>query len=212
MVRIVQKVFWNASDPLPGSGSANALPKGPEPRDWGTSGEHFRTPPYEEYAAFARLHQSLIEGVESHKVELDAHIQSVAENWRLERMAALDRNILRIGLYEIQKGGRDTPPTVAMNEALELAKRYGSPQSSKFINGVLDRFLPGHPAAFQFGDTLPGKPDPEPAAETSTLEVDMKPVAGGLGEFMIPTTLGARVLDPEITDSVVSAEEDQARA
>ena len=156
--------------------------------------------------------KALIEGVESHKVELDAHIQSVAENWRLERMAALDRNILRIGLYEIQKGGRDTPPTVAMNEALELAKRYGSPQSSKFINGVLDRFLPGHPAAFQFGDTLPGKPDPEPAAETSTLEVDMKPVAGGLGEFMIPTTLGARVLDPEITDSVVAAEEDQARA
>ena len=106
--------------------------------------------------------KALIEGVESHKPELDAHIQAVAENWRLDRMAALDRNILRIGLYEIQKGGKDTPPNVAVNEALELAKRYGSPNSTKFINGLLDRFLPGHSAAFNFGDPLPGQPEPEP--------------------------------------------------
>ena len=71
--------------------------------------------------------KALIEGVESHKPELDAHIQAVAENWRLDRMAALDRNILRIGLYEIQKGGKDTPPNVAVNEALELAKQIGFP-------------------------------------------------------------------------------------
>ena len=106
--------------------------------------------------------KALIEGVESHKPELDAHIQAVAENWRLDRMAALDRNILRIGLYEIQKGGKDTPPNVAVNEALELAKRYGSPNSTRFINGLLDRFLPGHSAAFNFGDPLPGQPEPEP--------------------------------------------------
>jgi N utilization substance protein B len=129
--------------------------------------------------------KALIEGVESHKPELDAHIQAVAENWRLDRMAALDRNILRIGLYEIQKGGRDTPPNVAVNEALELAKRYGSPNSTKFINGLLDRFLPGHSAAFNFGDPLPGQPEPEP-------EVTAEP------------EVAAEVVEPTIVAEVVA--------
>lgn len=119
--------------------------------------------------------KALVDGVESHKVELDARIQAVAENWRLDRMAALDRNILRIGLYEIQKGGKDTPPAVAVNEALELAKRYGSPNSSKFINGLLDRFLPGHSAAFNFGDPLPGQSEPEVIAGQEVASEVAKP-------------------------------------
>lgn len=106
--------------------------------------------------------KALIKGVEEHKAELDARIQAVAENWRLDRMPPLDKNVLRIGLYEIQTGGEETPPSVAVNEAVELAKRYGSAQSSKFINGLLDRFLPGHPAAFTLGDPLP-EPAPPPA-------------------------------------------------
>jgi N utilization substance protein B len=143
--------------------------------------------------------KALIEGVESHKPELDAHIQAVAENWRLDRMAALDRNILRIGLYEIQKGGRDTPPNVAVNEALELAKRYGSPNSTKFINGLLDRFLPGHSAAFNFGDPLPGQPEPEP-------EVIAEPeVAAELAEPTVSETeVAAEVVEPTIVAEVVA--------
>jgi N utilization substance protein B len=143
--------------------------------------------------------KALIEGVESHKPELDAHIQAVAENWRLDRMAALDRNILRIGLYEIQKGGRDTPPNVAVNEALELAKRYGSPNSTKFINGLLDRFLPGHSAAFNFGDPLPGQPEPEP-------EVIAEPeVAAEVADPAVAETeVAAEVVEPTIVAEVVA--------
>lgn len=116
--------------------------------------------------------KALIKGVEEHKAELDARIQAVAENWRLDRMPPLDKNVLRIGLYEIQTGGEETPPSVAVNEAVELAKRYGSAQSSKFINGLLDRFLPGHPAAFTLGDPLP-----EPAPPPATSEAAESPAA-----------------------------------
>ena len=108
--------------------------------------------------------KALIKGVEEHKAELDARIQAVAENWRLDRMPPLDKNVLRIGLYEIQTGGEETPPSVAVNEAVDLAKRFGSAQSSKFINGLLDRFLPGHPAAFTLGDPLP-EPTVKPPVE-----------------------------------------------
>jgi len=62
-----------------------------------------------------------------------------ADNWSLERMAATDRNVLRLGAYEIQYA--ETPPRVAINEAVDLAKRFGAKQSAQFVNGVLDRFL-----------------------------------------------------------------------
>jgi N utilization substance protein B len=62
-----------------------------------------------------------------------------ADNWSLERMAVIDRNILRMGAYEILL--TETPPRVVINEAVELAKRFGTKQSAKFVNGVLDRFL-----------------------------------------------------------------------
>ncbi len=67
-------------------------------------------------------------------------IQEVAENWRLDRMAAIDRNILRLGAYEVLFCP-DVPAKLAINEALELAKRYSTSQSSRFVNGILDRVL-----------------------------------------------------------------------
>lgn len=133
-----------------------------------------QTPSLVDYA------KALVEGVEAHKAELDARIQAVAENWRLDRMPALDRNVLRIGLYEIQTGGENTPPPVALDEAVELAKRYGTAQSSKFINGLLDRFLPGHPAAFKLGDPLP-EPARKPEAESAP--ADGKPEAAEKPEY-----------------------------
>lgn len=99
--------------------------------------------------------KSLIKGVEEHKAELDKRLELVAENWRIDRMPVLDKNILRIGLYEIQTSTDGTPAAVALNEAVNLAKRYGSVQSGKFINGILDQFLPGHPGEFKLGDPLP---------------------------------------------------------
>ncbi len=90
----------------------------------------------QELIDFAR---SLVAGVRKHKVEIDRQLALRADNWTMERMAVTDRNILRMGAYEMLFGG--TPERVAINEAVELAKRYGGKQSPHFVNGVLDRFM-----------------------------------------------------------------------
>ena len=82
--------------------------------------------------------EGLVEGVQANQPKIDALIARVAENWRLDRMAAIDRNILRLGAYEMLFRP-DTPTKVAINESLELAKRYSTAQSSRFVNGILDR-------------------------------------------------------------------------
>lgn len=82
--------------------------------------------------------EALIAGVQEHQARIDALISGVAENWRLDRMAAIDRNILRLGAYEMLFSP-DVPAKVAINESLELAKRYSTAQSSRFVNGILDR-------------------------------------------------------------------------
>lgn len=69
--------------------------------------------------------------------ELDQILQPMAPEWPLDTIAAIDRNILRMGLYELQSSAEQVPPKVAINEAVELAKAFGSENSSKFINGVL---------------------------------------------------------------------------
>src|SRR5512135_236680 len=82
--------------------------------------------------------EGLVAGVQAHQPKIDALISQVAENWRLDRMAAIDRNILRLGAYEMLFCS-DIPIKVAINESLELAKRYSTAQSSRFVNGILDR-------------------------------------------------------------------------
>jgi N utilization substance protein B len=89
--------------------------------------------------ALVEFARSLVAGVQRHREEMDALIEEGAENWSLRRMAATDRNILRLGAYEILH--TDTPPRVAVNEAVELAKRFGSAQSAQFVNGILDRLM-----------------------------------------------------------------------
>ena len=86
--------------------------------------------------------QSLIDGVRRNRAELDQLLAQTAANWSLERMATTDRNVLRLGTYEILY--TETPGRVAINEAVELAKRFGSAQSAQFVNGILDKFLAGH--------------------------------------------------------------------
>lgn len=83
--------------------------------------------------------QSLVDGVRRNRAEIDSLLARTADNWSLERMAVTDRNILRIGTYELLY--TDTPGRVAINEAVELAKRYGTAHSAQFVNGILDRFL-----------------------------------------------------------------------
>jgi N utilization substance protein B len=84
----------------------------------------------------------LLYGVRNHRTEIDQVLSKHAANWSLKRMTTIDRNILRISTYEILFG--DVPGRVSINEAIELAKRYGSRNSGQFVNGILDRILKEH--------------------------------------------------------------------
>ena len=79
-----------------------------------------------------------VRGVWDRREEIDSLIGEAAEHWRVERMALVDRNILRLGAYELSAGS-DIPFAVAINEAVELGKRFGAEDSGAFINGILDR-------------------------------------------------------------------------
>jgi N utilization substance protein B len=81
--------------------------------------------------------EKLVKGVLKDQVDLDTKIQPIAPDWPIDQIARIDRNILRIGLYELLYQAKTIPPKVAINEAVELAKAFGSDNSSKFINGVL---------------------------------------------------------------------------
>jgi N utilization substance protein B len=80
----------------------------------------------------------LVRGVRAHLTDIDALITRASRNWRLERMARVDRNLLRLAVFELMEGG-DVPAKVAINEAIEIAKRYGTAESPAFVNGILDR-------------------------------------------------------------------------
>ncbi len=80
----------------------------------------------------------ILKGIVDHMKDIDAVIVKAAPEWPLDKIAVIDRNILRIGLYELLYADpNEVPPKVAINEAIELAKNYGGPNASKFINGVL---------------------------------------------------------------------------
>jgi N utilization substance protein B len=80
----------------------------------------------------------LYDSVVQHGADIDQRLSAAAENWRLHRMAAVDRNVLRLGAFELLYYPQ-TPPSVALDEAIELARRYGSADSPAFVNGVLDK-------------------------------------------------------------------------
>jgi transcription antitermination factor NusB len=80
----------------------------------------------------------IVESVINNKVNIDKMIESYATNWDLSRIAAVDRNVLRSAISELLYM-RDIPPIVAINEAVDIAKKYGTPESGKFVNGILDK-------------------------------------------------------------------------
>lgn len=84
--------------------------------------------------------EMLVRGTHEHKVEIDASIQRLSTDWSLDRQPAVDRNILRMAMFEITHV-EATPPVVVVNEAVELAKRYSTADSGKFVNGVLAAYL-----------------------------------------------------------------------
>ncbi|MAG63297.1 transcription antitermination factor NusB [Candidatus Woesearchaeota archaeon] len=99
----------------------------------------------------------LVEGTLGARESLDKTIQSVAQNWEISRMAVIDRNVLRLATFELMMSD-EIPPNVAINEAIELGKRFSTAQSGSFINGILDKIKN---QAAQPEES----PDPEPEAE-----------------------------------------------
>lgn len=100
--------------------------------DEGIDGERL---PESEEVEFA---QRLAHGVEAHREKIDPLIEECSTNWRLVRMPVVDRNVLRMAAFELIECP-DIPATVAINEAIELAKRYGTAESRAFVNGIVDR-------------------------------------------------------------------------
>jgi transcription antitermination protein NusB len=97
---------------------------------------YFDTLYSEEHPERDEFVSELVKGTVKHLAEVDGKIAKHAEHWRMERMPAVDRNILRLAVYEMEYGG--TPAAVAIDEALELARKFSNEESVQFVNGVLD--------------------------------------------------------------------------
>jgi N utilization substance protein B len=82
---------------------------------------------------------ALFDGVQRHRKEIDSKLASTASNWKLHRMASVDRNVLRMAVFEMLLQEEPTPGPVALNEAIELVRRFGSEDSPSFVNGILDK-------------------------------------------------------------------------
>ena len=141
-----------ASSPPPGSRraalqalySADLRSHGTGPEDAALSaldalGEHFELAPGARCFA-----EELVKGVAAERKGLDRRLAEVARNWRLERMALVDRNVLRLAAWEILFGA--TPAAVAIDEAVELAHEFGDDASPRFVNGVLDALVRAGPS------------------------------------------------------------------
>lgn len=104
-----------------------------------TWGEQIELPPPTTAEAALRLFADpLIKGTLQHRAEVDAVIQKHAKNWDIGRMAAVDRNILRLAIFEMLHRD-DIPPVVSINEAVDIAKKFSTDDSGKFVNGILDK-------------------------------------------------------------------------
>ena len=116
------------------------------------------------------IHQ-LVDGVLEHIADLDKIIEKAAPQWPLDQIAVVDRNVLRLGLFELLFGNREeVPPKVAINEAIELGKSFGGDSSGKFVNGVLGTVYR------EIGE--PGKDDAPPAKEKREKEAAEKAEVG----------------------------------
>src|ERR1041384_4675698 len=121
--------FWETQ-----RGAAIAEEKGTA--NWGQPVE--LAPPTADEAAVRLFAEPLIQGTLEHRDEADAIIRKHATNWDLHRIAAVDRNILRLAIYEMLHR-EDIPPVVSINEAVDIAKKFSTQDSGKFVNGILDK-------------------------------------------------------------------------
>lgn len=100
--------------------------------------------PNTEFTADVQLYaKELVRGVQQHQADIDKVIQHFSSNWKIDRMATIDRNLLRVAIYELKFSPNPLSPSIAINEAIEIAKVYGGTDSSSFINGILDQVARG---------------------------------------------------------------------
>ncbi|REJ82131.1 MAG: transcription antitermination factor NusB [Acidobacteria bacterium] len=113
--------------------------------------------------------QRLVQGVAGSSAELDRLIESQAENWRVARMPTVDRNVLRLAFWELLNEA-DVPPVVIVDEAIELAKKFGSERSGAFVNGLLDGYMrsANAPRRIARSERASGDGEPEPQADGSS--------------------------------------------
>jgi N utilization substance protein B len=144
--RAVQFLFQNDLNPpedLPAaldqfweSQRAAAIAEDKGAAKWGEIQE--AAPPTAEEAAIRLFADPLIKGALEYRLEADAIIARHAKNWELHRIAAVDRNVLRLAIYEMLHR-EDIPPVVSINEAVDIAKKFSTHESGKFVNGILDK-------------------------------------------------------------------------
>jgi N utilization substance protein B len=123
------RLFWESQ-------RAAALAEEKGSARWGEPVE--LPPPSAEEAAVRVFAEPLIRGTLEHLPELDTQIKKYARNWEIHRMAVVDRNVLRLAIYEMLHRD-DIPPVVSINEAVDIAKRFSTEESGKFVNGILDK-------------------------------------------------------------------------
>jgi N utilization substance protein B len=112
-----------------------------EQRFWEQAAQEEDKPSDADFAAAREFATKLVHGVIEKRSVLDKRITECANNWTLSRMGAVDRNILRLAAYEILFNKDEVPPLAALDEAIELAKEFGDKESSRFVNGLLDRLV-----------------------------------------------------------------------
>ena len=115
---------------------AAAIAEDKGPATWGERAE--LPPPTAEEAATRLFAEPLIRGTLEHRAAIDEHIKKHVKNWDFNRIAAVDRNVMRLAIYEMLHR-EDIPPVVSINEAVDIAKKYSTRESGAFVNGILDR-------------------------------------------------------------------------
>jgi N utilization substance protein B len=123
------RLFWESQ-------RAAALAEDKAGARWGQAVE--LPPPTVEEAAIQAFAEPLVRGTLDHLTEVDTQIKKYAQNWDIHRMAVVDRNVLRLAIFEMLHRD-DIPPVVSINEAVDIAKRFSTEESGKFVNGILDK-------------------------------------------------------------------------
>jgi N utilization substance protein B len=124
--------YWNTGQPEPESEDRPAAPASPDSNQEDAG-------PSAEVAAMRLFADQLMRGTMEQRDRIDAHLSRLARNWAVSRMAVVDRNVLRMGMYELEHCV-DVPAIVTINEAVEIAKRFSTEESGKFVNGILDNY------------------------------------------------------------------------